>query len=48
MHIKLKPNFFFENQTHFNENAMILTCVKIQKKMFMSGEVGAPENYFWD
>ena len=29
------------------ENAKILTCAKIQKKMLMFGEVGAPESYFW-
>ena len=44
---KSKPNFFFLNRGHtFAENAMILTCVKSQRKVLMFGEVGASENYF--
>ena len=47
--IKLKIFFFFfENGGHtFVENAMILICAKIQRKMLF-GEVGAPESYFWN
>lgn len=31
--VKLKPNFFFENQgPTFVKNAVILTCAKFQKK----------------
>ena len=38
-----------ENSGHpFVENAMILTCAKIQRKILMLGEVGAPESSFWD
>ena len=44
--IKLKPIFFFENRRHtFVKNAMILTCAKIQRKIIMFGEVGAPESF---
>ena len=47
--IRLKPIFFFENRGHtFVENAMILTCPEIQRKLLMFGEVGTPESYFWD
>ena len=27
---------------------MILTCAKIQRKILMFGEGGAPESSFWD
>ena len=41
---KVKPIFFFENCEHtFIENAIILICAKIQRKILMFGEVGAPE-----
>ena len=47
--IKLKPRFFLENREHtFVENTMILIYAKIQRKILMFGEVGAPESYFWD
>ena len=40
---------FFENRGHtLIENAMILTCAKIQRKVLMFGEVEAPESSFWD
>ena len=49
MKIKLKLIFFFENRGHtFVENATILTYAKIQRKILMFGQVGAPESYFWD
>ena len=38
---KIKTKTFFENRGHaFVENAMVLTCIKIQRK------VGAPESCF--
>ena len=47
--IKLKTNFFLENCGHIVvENVIILTCAKIQRKVLMFGEVGAPESSFWD
>ena len=46
---KIKTNFFFENRGHtFAENAIIMICAKIQRKILMFHEVGAPESYFWD
>ena len=46
---KIKTKFCLENPSHtFTENAMILTCAKIQRKTVMFGEVGAPESSFWD
>ena len=46
--MKSKP-IFFENRGHtFVENAMILTCANIQRKLLMFGKVGAPESSFWD
>ena len=46
---KIKSKKFFENAGHsFVENAMILTCAKIQRKVLMFGEVGAPESSFWN
>ena len=45
--IKLKT-IFFENGGHtLVENAMILICAKIQRKILF-GEVEAPESYFWN
>ena len=41
--IKLKPNFFLKI---VDENATTLTCAKIQRKLLMFGEVGAPESFF--
>ena len=47
--LELKPRFFWENSGNpFVENAMILTCAKIQRKILTFGEVGAPESSFWD
>ena len=47
--IKLKPKLFLKNRGHsFVDNAMILTCGKIQTKILMFGKVGAPESSFWD
>ena len=44
---KTKTKNFFENHGRtFIENAMILTCPKIQRKILMFDEVGAPESYF--
>ena len=46
---KIKTKIFFEIcGTTFVENAMILTCAKIQRKILMIGEVGIPESSFWD
>ena len=43
--IKLKPKTFFESRGYtFIENTMILTCAKIQEKILMFREVGAPES----
>ena len=45
--IKSKP-IFFENHGHtFVENAMILACAKIQRRVLF-GEVGALGSSFWD
>ena len=32
----------------FVENAMILMCANVQRKILMFGEVEAPESSFWD
>ena len=32
----------------YRSGCMILTCAKMQIKILMFGEVGAPESYFWD
>ena len=46
---KINTKIFFENRGQtLIENAMILTCVKIQGKVLMFGEVGAPESSFCD
>ena len=40
---------FFENPGYiFVENGIILTCNRIQRKILMFGEVGAPESSFRD
>ena len=37
-----------ESQGHtFVKNVMTLTCAKIQKKILMFGEIGAPESSFF-
>ena len=46
--VKLKPKFLESRGQTFVENAMILTCAKIQRKMMIFGEIGTPEKYFWD
>ena len=47
--LKLKPKSFFENRGHtFVENAMILACAKVQRKVLMFGEVLAPPSSSWD
>ena len=44
---EIKIKHLFENLGRtLVENAMILTCIKIQRKMLIFGEVGAPESYF--
>ena len=46
---KTKTKFFLKNRGRtFVENAMILTCEKIQRKVLMFGKVGAPESSSWD
>ena len=46
---KIKTKNLFENWgQNFVEKAMILTCAKIQRKVLIFGEVGAPESSFWD
>ena len=46
--IKLKPTFFESRGQAFVENATILTYAEIQRKMIMFGEIGVPENFFWN
>ena len=44
---EVKIKYLFENLGRtLVENAMILKCIKIQRKMLIFGEVGAPESYF--
>ena len=46
---EIKTKYFFENRKRtLVENAIILTCTKIQRKILIFGEVGAPESCFWD
>ena len=46
---KIQTKVFFENHGHiFVENAMILLCTKIQRKILILGKVGTPESSFWD
>ena len=46
---KIKTKNFFQNRGHtFVENVMILTFAKIQRKVSMFGQVGAPESSFCD
>ena len=46
---KIKTKYFFENCGHnFVKNATTLACAKIQRKVLMFGEVGAPESSFWN
>ena len=48
MQIKLKPKIFLKIADTFVENAMILMCANVQRKILMFGEVEAPECPFWD
>ena len=48
MQIKLKPKMFLKIADTFVENAMILMCANVQRKILMFGEVEAPESSFWD
>ena len=46
--MKLNLNFFLKIADTLVENAMILTCTKIQRKILIFGGVGAPKSCFWD